>query len=786
VLLKFSRAEVDACPMSFPALLERHPAAVDRRGHPGAGVRAAYGLLGIFLLAFVASRLLRPSDSYWTWLDGWSVDGIELGGSLLCLAGAMARRRGRAAGLALGAALLSWSLGDVVMSIESLGGATPATPSWADALYLLFYPFAYIGVILFLRRGLDRVTRLSWLDGVVAGLGAATICAGFVFHRVLGLTGTTTLATLVNLAYPIGDLLLLGLAVGGTTVLGGTYRRSWILLATGCAINVVGDTANLFSRSLDGSGGSLFNAIAWPMSIFVISGSVWIRSKPSTLVAARGDARIFLPQLAAAAALAILLVATLRPLNRVTVALATATLVAAGIRLGMSSRSLRTLSEERRRQSITDELTGLANRRYLFRVLGDFFADYGSDGGTDRRLAFLFVDLDDFKEINDTFGHPSGDELLRQLGPRLATSLRSRDLLVRVGGDEFAAVLVDGDAAYAAEVAGRLTAGLKEPFCLGDLSVTVGASIGIALAPTDARDATGLMWCADVAMYRAKAARSPFAFYEHDLDAENRMRSASELRAAIEKGHLILHYQPQLDLRTGEVTGVEALVRWAHPRLGLLTPDKFLVVAQEAGLMRTITNIVLEEALSQCAAWRVAGGPLVVSVNISPTGLLDPGFSDLVRLLLKRNGLPADVLVIEITENCVIADLETSRAVIQELRDLGVVISIDDFGAGFTSLACLGSLAVGELKLDRLFVDGLVAPERARDADLVRATIDLAHTMGLRVVVEGIEDQATLDLVADFRCELVQGYFISPPRPADELFAWVGSRRRDSRRSLQS
>jgi diguanylate cyclase (GGDEF)-like protein len=403
---------------------------------------------------------------------------------------------------------------------------------------------------------------------------------------------------------------------------------------------------------------------------------------------------------------------------------------------------------------VTDELTGLSNRRQLFTGLNDFFSHY-DDATPNRGLAFLFVDLNDFKEINDSFGHPSGDELLGQLGPRFTETLRESDLLVRVGGDEFAVVLVDGDAQYAIEVAERLTASLQEPFALGDISVHISASIGIAVAPLHARDSADLMWHADVAMYRAKAAHSPYAIWDEELDTEGRLRSAAELRAAVEKGHLVLHYQPQLDLTTGEISGVEALIRWAHPRLGLLPPERFLPVAEEAGLMRSVTSFVFEEALSQCAAWRSAGRQLTVSVNVSPTNLLEAGFTDFIRHVLKRHGVPADALVVEITETCIIPEFEKSRLVIEELRDLGLVVSIDDFGAGFTSLAHLGELAVGELKLDRLFLAVLAAESRVRNLDLVRATIDLAHAFG---------------------CETVQGYFISLPKPAHELFSWLKDR----------
>jgi diguanylate cyclase (GGDEF)-like protein len=456
--------------------------------------------------------------------------------------------------------------------------------------------------------------------------------------------------------------------------------------------------------------------------------------------------------------------------SRVATGLAAATLLMVGVRLVLSVREIQALSHERYHQSVTDDLTGLSNRRHLFRVLDAFFAESDDVVVPVRQLAFLFIDLNHFKEVNDSFGHPAGDELLKQVGIRLSSSLRRNDLLVRIGGDEFAVVLVDGDSSYALEVAERVTASLAEPFALDVVSASISASIGIATAPSDATYSAGLVWCADVAMYRAKLAHTPFATFERDLDEEgDQMRFLEELRAAIGQGHLVLHYQPQLNLRTGEILTVEALIRWAHPRLGLLPPDRFLPIAEEAGLMWAITEWVLEEALGQCAAWHLAGRPLTVAVNVSPTNLLAPGFVEMIRFHLEHHDLHADSLVLELTESLVISDFDTCRMVIEELRSHGVVVSIDDFGAGVTSLAYLSSLAVTELKLDRTFLAGLVGDERDREVDLVRSTIDLGHALGLRIVAEGIEDEATLGLLSELGCDFAQGYLISRPKPAGQL-----------------
>jgi diguanylate cyclase (GGDEF)-like protein len=735
---------------------------------------ATYGLMGILLVACLAYLIIQGPAGSSQAITTWGADAFEVVAAGLCIARGLTRRPGRAVALTLGFATASWALGDVVLTLESRGGITPPTPSYADIFYLGFYPLAYVATVLFIRGDTRRLTTPSWLDGAVASVGTASVCAAFVFSRVLHATGGDAAATATNLAYPIGDVLLLSLVMGGSTVMPGRRKAPWLLMAAGLAINAVGDTANLFGTSFGASlAGFVFNAIAWPASVLALSLSVWLRPRPASLQIVQKPPSFIIPGVSAACALAVLFVGNLQGTSRLALALATAALLLAGTRLALSVRGIRQLSQERREQSVTDELTGLGNRRYLNTVLDSFFADYDEATETTERqrtIAFLFVDLNHFKEVNDTFGHAIGDKLLKQLGPRLSTSVRRDDLLIRLGGDEFVVVLVDADAAIAAGVAQRLTDGLAEPFLIDSVQIRVEASIGIAVAPADAGDPAGLLWCADVAMYRAKLTGAPFAAYQPDLDkVGNRLLLLDELRTAIDEHQLVLHYQPQLDLRTGEIVAVESLLRWAHPQIGIIPPLEFLPLAEEAGLMGSITTLVLTDAIAQVAEWRRAGKNLSVSVNISPVTLLDPSFTTLVRDLLDSYQVPAEALVLEITETTAMTHFDRSQSVIQELRDLGIVVSIDDFGAGFTSLAHLSDLAVEELKLDRVFIAGLTGDDRGRALDLVRATIELGHALGLRIVAEGIEDSATLELLSSLGCDLGQGYYISTPKPASLL-----------------
>jgi diguanylate cyclase (GGDEF)-like protein len=497
---------------------------------------------------------------------------------------------------------------------------------------------------------------------------------------------------------------------------------------------------------------------------------VWVgpgRSDPLAYPKAQG---FVLPGLGAVGGFVVLLVGSTRGVDSVAVVLAAATLGVVGVRLFVSVSHLRALTERRHRQAVTDQLTGLGNRRRLAAVLDAYFADDAGPAVTPRRtLAFLYIDLDHFKEINDSFGHAAGDQLLAQIGPRIQRCLTGTDLLARIGGDELAVVLVDVGTERAIIVAEQIQAAVREPFPLDIVSVRIGASIGIAIAPDHATSAAELMRCADQAMYRSKQTGSPYAIYDQARDSNaDRLTLVEELRTAIAEGTLELHYQPQVNLRTGAITAVEALLRWPHPRLGLIPPLDFLPLAEEAGLMRPLTELVLDKALTQCRLWRADGRPVSISVNISATNIMDVGFCDMVRESLTQHDLPPSALVLEITETTIISDFDRCKTVVDQLCTLGCVLSIDDFGAGFTSLPFLSRLTIDELKLDRTFLSQLAGQDN-RDLELLRATIELAHALGLQVVAEGVEEQSTLDLLGRLGCDMAQGYHIGKPTPAEEL-----------------
>nr|WP_276612243.1 bifunctional diguanylate cyclase/phosphodiesterase [Kineococcus vitellinus] len=424
--------------------------------------------------------------------------------------------------------------------------------------------------------------------------------------------------------------------------------------------------------------------------------------------------------------------------------------------------------------AVTDDLTGLPNRRRFLAAVRDGVREVeaGRSGGG----AVLLLDLDRFKEVNDTLGHRVGDELLRRLGLRLQEALGGRGLLARLGGDEFGVLLPGADEEAAVDAARLLLRATGEPCELEGISLHVDVSIGIALCPQHARSVGGLLQHADVAMYRAKAARSGWQLSSGPLDpgGRDRLTTVADLRRGLGRDELVLHYQPKLDLRSGAVTGVEALVRWQHPDRGLLTPDAFLALAEHSGLMRPLTRAVLRLALRQAADWWRAGHELSVAVNLSASDLLDAQLPTRVQELLAAAGLPARALELEITETVLVADPVRAHQVLRALRALGVRIAVDDYGTGYSSLSYLQDLPVDDLKLDRSFVVRSAGDERS--AAIVRSTTALAHALGLRITAEGVESEEVLTQLRAAGCDAAQGYHVARPQPADVFTAWFSAR----------
>jgi diguanylate cyclase (GGDEF)-like protein len=421
-------------------------------------------------------------------------------------------------------------------------------------------------------------------------------------------------------------------------------------------------------------------------------------------------------------------------------------------------------------QSLHDSLTGLGNRAFFHRCVT---AALGQAEPNGRMVAVMLIDLDRFKEVNDTLGHHTGDRLLKHISSRLSSHLRDGHI-ARLGGDEFAiclpAVATREEAERAAQA---IRAFVEEPVVLADITVDVGASVGVALFPDHGRDSSTLLQRADVAMYTAKSGSTGTAVYSPEADSYNprRLSLAGELRSAISRGELLVYYQPIANLATGRIERVEALVRWAHPRHGLLPPDEFVPLAEHTGTISALTNYVLRQSLEQVRDWQNMELDLGVSVNLSVRVLMDVGLPADVAGALAATGVKPQALDLEITESMIMADPKRIISVLHRLADLGMHLAVDDFGTGYSSLGYLRQLPVSEVKIDKSFVLNLA--ERQNDNVIVRSIVDLANNLGLRTVAEGVEDRDSLERLAELGCNDIQGYLLSRPQPADVLTSWL-------------
>ncbi|MET8676692.1 bifunctional diguanylate cyclase/phosphodiesterase [Streptomyces sp. NPDC004647] len=428
------------------------------------------------------------------------------------------------------------------------------------------------------------------------------------------------------------------------------------------------------------------------------------------------------------------------------------------------------IARARAEEQLRDPLTGLPNRQWL---LERTWAALDHAERIGARSALVLIDLDRFRSVNDTLGHLAGDRLLLQIAERLRLALPRGAEAARLGGDEFAVLLPTADSTTSAQRAARqLVATLGSPLDLDGLTLVLEASAGVAVFPDHALDAEGLLRRADVAMYQAKRDRSGVEVYEakRDGNTPDRLGLLGDLRRALDAGDVELHYQPKVGF-DGQVVGLEALVRWVHPERGRVSPDEFIAIAESSGLMPHLTEYVLETALSQVAKWRASGLEVPVAVNVSPRDVHSPGFAGAVAARLARHGVPPGALQLEITEHVLLEDPQRAADTLAGLTGHGVKMSLDDFGTGYSSLVHLRRLPVSELKIDRSFVARLAIDNE--DAEIVRCTVDLAHSLGLLVVAEGVEDDETWERLRDLGCDAVQGWLVAAAMPPDETTAWL-------------
>ena len=673
------------------------------------------------------------------------------------------------------------ALGDVIYALWVPDGQSPSV---ADPAYLAYYPLVYAGLLLLLRARLKRASIPIQLDSLVCALTMAAVAAALTagpFHTAAMRAPETVL---VGLIYPWGDLILLALAAGMLPIRGWRNEFRWILLLAGFVLFALADTAYLFETSAGSYRvGTLLDA-CWPASSLLLAMASWTPSSSGIPAPKRGLA----PYVTSVACTVVALVVTVVGHNsRLASTLAALSLVAIAARFSVTFRDV-SLSAENYKQAMTDELTALPNRRSLATALtaasGASVAPAPALAGPSLvtrappRRALLLLDLYEFQEINDSVGRRFGDELLRHIANRLSSSLGDEDLLARVGDDLFAILMAEGTDLIAARAqAGRVLEALSEPFALDPITVQVDARIAIALCPDHCEHPHELLNRAETALPHAKSAASKIAVYDpaFELYRENDPTLVEELRATLFDGdQLTVHYQPKINASDESVHSVEALLRWRHPSRGLLLPEEFLPAAERAGLMRKVTNHTLGVALEQIRSWREQGIAAAVAVNLSTTNLLDLDLVGTVERLLRTHDLPGDALIAEITESALV-DSVRSRNTVAALQRLGVRISLDDYGTGWSSLARLQDVSVDELKLDKVFVARLA--QDPRSVAIVRSTVALAQSLGAELVAEGVEDEATLSALRRYGCAITQGFVHTPPLPANDLQHWITSQR---------
>jgi len=690
----------------------------------------------------------------------------------LCVARAALVRGDRLPWAVLGGGLAGYGAATLAFNLSQHaheGRELLMSPRIADVGWLGFYPACYVCVVLLLRRRVLRLPKSVLLDTLVGVLGFAALAGAL--ERVIAHHEPTlrTDEIVLTLVYPLADLLLVLLVVSAFGILGRQAGRAWWLLGLGLLCFVAAD-ATVVSK-LTSTGGFVPGGpsdVLWALSVLLLASAAWERQPRRPRVRAAGWAIMVVPTVLALTAIGVLVAGATECLPLSAVVLAALTLVTGLGRAALTFIEVQRLAESNE-QAQTDHLTNQLNRRGLDTRLREAIA--GADAGG-HPLALLLLDLDRFKLVNDSLGHRVGDKLLAEVSARIATALRPGDAFARLGGDEFAVLLERTDGAGAQLVADRVRGALADVFQVDVLTVAVTASIGAAVYPAQAANADELLARADIAMYAAKRRHTGVEHFDprEAFAPLLEFTMTESLRVGLGEHQIEAHYQPKVEIATGRVRSVEALARWRHPELGLLTPASFVPLAEHAGLMSSLTVAVLERVCAQLERWRAAGLDVSAAVNISATDLLDVAFPHQVERLLARHGLSADALELELTETTLMLDRARAARVLRELHDQGVGIALDDYGTGYSTLGYLGGdFPVDVLKLDRSFVSRLEYDDVARK--IVRSTIDLAHQLGLRVVAEGVETSRALDLLREYGCDLAQGFLIGEPSPAADITA---------------
>jgi diguanylate cyclase (GGDEF)-like protein len=679
-------------------------------------------------------------------------------------------RRNRAAWIFVALAVTSWSIGDIYWSARFSDAEVIPVPSLADAFYVAMYPPAYVGLILLARAGTRRLPASVWLDGIVSSLAAGAVFAALTLRDVLAQAGAgDSAATLTNLSYPIGDLVLLVVSVAALAMVRWRPDPAWWLLGLGAAFFAVADTAYLFSLANNTYTDGNWVDGMWMLGLtfMALAGSAPRRGPVEEV---RGFAALVVPILFSLSALGVLIFGTLVEIHPVSIVLAGGCLVAAGVRTALTFEQARELARTQVAAN-TDVLSGLGNRRVLDAQLPALLAGLAPG----NQLVLTIISVDHLPDINSILGYSAGDTILNTVGARLRANLPAAAIPARLGGVEMAVLRV-------VDPAGRgrierdtrtLLRELANPVPAGDATVHIELSAGIALAPLHARQPADLIRCAVDALRTAKESRAEVELYDPSVNIGNEFgpHMFPDLLRALDRAEFTTYYQPKVDVMTGRPVALEAVLRWHHPSLGVIDAELVRPLAARVGLTRQMTRVLLESALNNCAAWRRQGVELGVAIDVTAADVLDAQLPyDLARLINKL-GVPPAAVTLEISEEVILIDPRRTATALGQFRHFGVRLALDHYGRSAPSLTRLRTTPVDELKLDPSFVNPIL--DSPQDAAVVRSTVELAKSLNIVTVVEGVDTNELFDAIVGIGCAGGQGTALGPVMTLESLRAWL-------------
>jgi diguanylate cyclase (GGDEF)-like protein len=732
--------------------------------------RLSKGIVAGLGLSYALSTLI-PFDGRPPFLDTIFYTLVLVCVCLLAIARPVLVRRNRPAWILIALAVTSWTIGELYWSAALSGADVVPVPSLADAFYVAMYPLAYVGLILLARAGSRRLPASVWLDGVVSSLAAGAVFAAIALGDVLARAGGgDSTATLTNLSYPIGDLVLFVVSVAAMATVRWRPDPAWWLLGSGAAFFAVADTAYLFTVANNTFSDGNWVAGMWMVGLtfMALAGSA-PRRGPAEEV--RGFAALVIPILFSLTALGVLIVGTFVDLHPVAIVLASGCLVAAGVRAALTFEQTRELARTQVAAN-TDVLSGLGNRRVLDTQLPALLDRIGPD----NQLVLTIISVDHLPDINSILGYSTGDTILNTVGARLRRNLPADAVPARLGGVEMAVLRMVGPAGRTnvQRDTHALLRTLAEPVPAGEATVHIGLRAGIALAPSHADRPADLIRCAADALRQAKEHGSEVEMYDPAGDIGNEFGPAvfPDLLRAIEHAEFTTYYQPKIDVGSGRPVALEAMLRWHHPALGVIDADLVRPIAVRVGLARRMTRILLEAALTNCAAWQQQGVDMGVAVDVTAADVLDAELPyDLARLINKF-GLAPSAVTLEISEEVILIDPRRTSTALEQLRHFGVRLALDHYGRSAPSLTRLRTTPIDELKLDPSFVTPIL--DSPQDAAVVRSTVELAKSLNIVAVVAGVDTVELFDAVVDVGCVGAQGAALGPAMTVDALRAWVG------------